>query len=71
MAEIPSAPVKRLIIEGSQGCRISGSALDLATGQLATLLRRLGDTAGKNATAAGRKTIMDEDINKAWSDLTK
>ena len=27
MAEIPNAPVKRLLIEGSHGCRISGSAL--------------------------------------------
>lgn len=70
MAEVPNAPVKRLLIEGSQGCRISGSALDLAAGHVATILRRLGDAAGKHAAAAARKTIMDEDINKAWSELT-
>lgn len=70
MAEIPNAPVKRLLIEGSHGCRISGSALDLAAQHVSSILQRLGDTAGRHASAEGRKTIMDQDINKAWSELT-
>jgi len=71
MAEIPNAPVKRLLIEGSNGCRISGSAMELASGHVSALLQRLGEAAGRNATAGGRKTIMDEDIQKAWADLTR
>jgi len=71
MAEVPNAPVKRLLIEGSHGCRISASALDLAAGQLSSLVQRLGDAAGRLAIVAGRKTIMDEDITKAWAELTR
>ena len=70
MAEIPNAPVKRLIIEGSHGLRVSGSAVDLSAGHISNILHLLGHTAGQHATADGRKTIMDEDINKAWMALT-
>ncbi|MFC1462974.1 histone-like protein [Verrucomicrobiota bacterium] len=70
MAEIPNAPVKRLLIEGSHGCRVSGSALNLAAAHLSNIAHLLGHTAGQYAIADGRKTIKDEDINKAWSELT-
>ncbi len=70
MAEIPNAPIKRLLIEGSHGCRISGPALGLAAQHLSNLVHLLGHTAGQNAIADGRKTIKDQDINKAWMDLT-
>lgn len=70
MAEIPSAPVKRLLIEGSNGLRLSGSSLDLAAEHVSNILRLLGHTAGQYAMADGRKTIKDEDINRAWSELT-
>jgi histone H3/H4 len=70
MAEIPNAPVKRLIIEGSHGLRVSGSAVDLSAGHVSNILHLLGHTAGQHARADGRKTIMDEDINKAWMELT-
>ena len=70
MAEIPNAPIKRLLIEGSHGCRVSGTALSLAAAHASNIVHLLGHTAGQHATAEGRKTIKDEDINKAWSDLT-
>ena len=70
MAEIPNAPVKRLIIEGSHGCRVSGTALDLAAQHVSNILHLLGHAAGQHAVMDGRKTIMDQDINKAWSELT-
>ena len=70
MAELPNAPVKRLIIEGSQGMRLSGSALDLAAEHLSNMVRLLGYTAAGHAAADNRKTIRDEDINAAWSELT-
>ncbi len=70
MAELPSAPVKRLLIEGSHGCRVSGPALDLAAEHASTIRHLLGHTAGGYAMADGRKTIKDQDINQAWSDLT-
>ncbi len=70
MAEIPSAPVKRLLIEGSHGCRISASAVELAAEQVSKILRLVGHTAGQQAAADNRKTIMDQDIDKAWSELT-
>jgi histone H3/H4 len=71
MAEIPNAPVKRLLIEGSHGCRISASATDLAAEHLSNIVHLLGDKAGQYAIADKRKTIMDQDINQAWMDLTK
>ncbi len=70
MAEIPNAPVKRLIIEGAGGFRVGGSALDLASEHLSNIVRLLGQTSAQHAAADGRKTIKDEDINKAWMELT-
>ena len=70
MAEIPNAPVKRLIIEGAGGLRVGGSALDLASEHVSNLVRRLGQAAAGHASADGRKTIKDEDVNKAWRELT-
>ena len=70
MAEIPHAPVKRLLTEGSHSCRVSGTALDLASELVSNIVHLLGHTAGQYAVADGRKTIKDEDITKAWSDIT-
>ncbi len=70
MAELPTAPVKRLLIEGSHGCRISGPALSLAAEHVSNIVHLLGHTAGQYAVEDGRKTIKDQDINKAWSELT-
>ena len=70
MAELPNAPVKRLLIEGSHGCRVSAGAVDLTAEHLSNITHLLGHTAGQHALADRRKTIMDQDINKAWSELT-
>jgi len=70
MAEIPNAPIKRLLIEGSQNCRVSGSALSLSSALISKLVRQLGITAGQNAAASKRKTIKDEDVTSAWAQLT-
>lgn len=69
MAEIPNAPVKRLMIEGSGGLRVSGSSLDLAAERVSNIVRQLGQAAASHAAADGRKTIKDEDVNKAWSEI--
>ncbi|MEM7390941.1 MAG: histone-like protein [Verrucomicrobiota bacterium] len=69
MGEVPNAPVKRLLIEGSQGLRIGGSALDLAAGGIDNYIRRLGHAAGAIAREDGRKTILDADIKRAMDML--
>ncbi len=71
MAEIPNAPVKRLMIEGAGGLRIGGSALDLAAEYASSLLRQLGQSAAGHALADRRKTIKDEDVSRAWAELTR
>jgi len=71
MAELPNAPIKRLLIEGSHGCRVSGPALQLAAEHVSNIVHLLGHTAGQYAAGEGRKTIMDQDINKAWAEITK
>ncbi len=70
MAELPNAPVKRLLIEGSHGCRVSGTAIDLTAEHVSNIIHLLGHRAGQYAAAEKRKTIMDQDINQAWSELT-
>ena len=70
MAEIPVAPVKRLLIEGSHGCRISATALDLTAEHVSNIIHLLGHHAAMYARAENRKTIMDPDINKAWLEIT-
>ena len=71
MAELPNAPIKRLLSEGGHGCRVSASAIDLAAEHVSNIVHLLGHAAGQLAAAEGRKTIMDQDINKAWSEITK
>lgn len=69
MAELSSAPVKRLLSESSGGMRVGGSALDLAVAEAEAFLRRLGQTAGQIATGEKRKTIQDSDITQAVATL--
>ena len=69
MAELSSAPVKRLLAESSGGMRVGGSALDLAIAEAEAFLRRLGQAAGQCATAEKRKTIQDSDITQAMTTL--
>ena len=69
MAELPNAPIKRLLAESSGGMRIGGDALDRATAEAEAFLRRLGQAAGQCAAADGRKTIQDTDITQAMAAL--
>lgn len=65
MAELSSAPVKRLLVESSGGMRVSGPALDRALAEAESFLRRLGQAAGQCAASDQRKTIQDTDIAQA------
>ena len=69
MAEISSAPVKRLLVESSGGMRVAGSAIDRAVAEVEIFLRAVGKAAGQAAAADQRKTIQDTDINKAMEGL--
>ena len=62
MAELPTAPIKRLIIEGSHGCRVSGPALGLAAEHLSNIAHLLGHNAGQYAVADGRTEVVSQDI---------
>ncbi len=67
MAELPGAPVKRILVETSGGMRVAGSAVDRAVAEAENYLRRLGQAAGQCAAADERKTIQDTDITQALS----
>ena len=71
MAEIPNAPVRRLLTEGSHSCRVSASAVDLTSELVSNIVHLLGHTAGQKAMADGRKTIRDEDVSQSWMELTR
>ena len=71
MAELSSAPVKRLLVESSGGMRVGGSALDRAVAEAETFLRWLGQAAGQCAAAEQRKTIQDSDITKAMASVSR
>lgn len=71
MAELPSAPVKRLLTEASGGMRVGGSALDRAVAEAEAFLRNLGQAAGRCAAADQRKTIQDSDIAQAMAGTGK
>lgn len=71
MAELPSAPIKRLLAESSGGMRIGGDALDRATAEAEAFLRRLGQAAGQAAAADRRKTIQDSDIAQALAGMAR
>jgi histone H3/H4 len=69
MAEISSAPVKRLMVEASGGMRIGASALNLAVEATEAYVRRLAESATEHAKADRRKTIQDADIARARAEL--
>jgi len=69
MAEIPSAPVKRLLVESSGGLRVAASAVDRAAAEAEVFLRSLGQAAGQCAAADQRKTIQDSDIASALTSM--
>lgn len=69
MAELPNAVVKRLITRHGGGLRVSGSAIDRAVAVIEGYIARLAGEAQAAAEAARRKTIMEDDIEKARAKL--
>lgn len=64
MAELPTAPVKRIMMkQGIQ--RISPGAVAIAANAAEDLLAALADRALRSANADKRKTIMEADVDAA------
>lgn len=68
MAELPNAPVKRILVKHGAS-RMSAAALAKATEAAEAYLGDLARKALVHAEVAKRKTIMDEDIEKAAREL--
>ena len=71
MADISSAPVKRLLVESSGGMRVGGSALNRAVVEAEGFLRSLGQAAGQCAALDKRKTIQCVNGVCPWGDLPR
>jgi histone H3/H4 len=69
MAEISSAPVKRLLTESSGGLRVAASAIDRVVAEAEIFIRAIGQAAGQMATAEHRKTVLDDDIARALTSI--
>ena len=65
MADLPNAAVKRIVAKAGGDLRISASAVGLAAAAAEAYLTRLGREAASRVQEANRKTIMDEDVEKA------
>jgi histone H3/H4 len=69
MGELPNAVVKRLLAKHGGGLRVSGSAIDKAVQAAEDYVARLAREAQASAVADKRKTVMDQDIEKARSKI--
>jgi len=69
MGELPNAVVKRLLAKHGGGLRVSGSAIDKAVQAAEDYVARLAREAQASAVADKRKTVMDQDIEKARAKL--
>ena len=69
MGELPNAVVKRLITKHGGGLRVSGAAIDRAVEAAEDYIARLAKEAEASATADKRKTVMDNDVEKARAKL--
>jgi histone H3/H4 len=69
MAELAASKVKKLLVDGGDGIRISAAAIPTATEAGAKILRRIGARAASIARSNGRKTVMPEDIELAMKQL--
>jgi histone H3/H4 len=69
MAELAASKVKKLLVDGGDGIRISASAIPAATEAGAKILRRIGARAASIARSNGRKTVMPEDVELAMKQL--
>lgn len=69
MGELPNAVVKRLLSKHGGGLRVSGAAIDRAVDAAEDYIARLAKEAESLAVADKRKTVMDNDIEKARAKL--
>ena len=69
MGELPNAVVKRLLSKHGGGLRVSGAAIDRAVDAAEEYIARLAKEAEALALADKRKTVMDNDIEKARAKL--
>jgi histone H3/H4 len=69
MGDLPNAVLKRLITKHGGGLRVSGTALDRAVAAAEDYIARLAREAQSSAEDSRRKTIMEDDIEKARSKL--
>jgi len=69
MGELPNAVMKRLLVKHGGGLRVSGAALDRAIEAAEDYIARLARESQVAAEADKRKTIMDNDIDKARAKL--
>ncbi|HTF34791.1 MAG TPA: histone-like protein [Myxococcota bacterium] len=69
MGELPNAVVKRLLSKHGGGLRVSGAAIERAVDAAEDYIARLAKEAEALALADKRKTVMDNDIEKARAKL--
>ena len=69
MGELPNAGVKRLLSKHGGGLRVSGAAIVRAVDAAEEYIARLAKEAETLALADKRKTVMDNDIEKARAKL--
>ncbi|HBZ72690.1 MAG TPA: hypothetical protein DEP35_24330 [Deltaproteobacteria bacterium] len=69
MGELPNAVVKRLLSKHGGGLRVSGAAIERAVDAAEDYIARLAKEAEASAVADKRKTVMDNDIEKARAKL--
>jgi histone H3/H4 len=69
MGDLPNAVLKRLITKHGGGLRVSGTALERAVAAAEDYIARLAREAQSSAEDSRRKTIMEDDIEKARSKL--
>ena len=69
MGELPNAVLKRLISKHGGGLRVSGTALERAAAAAEDYIARLAREAQSSAEDSRRKTIMEDDIDKARAKL--
>jgi histone H3/H4 len=70
MGELPNAVVKRLLAKHGGGLRVSGTAVDKAVQAAEDYIARLAREAQASAEADKRKTVMDDDIDKARAKIS-
>ena len=69
MGELPNAVLKRLISKHGGGLRVSGPALERAVAAAEDYVARLARAAQSSAEENRRKTIMEDDVDKARAKL--